>query len=236
MWSSQLVKHSTFWALKYKVIFVCRECRVHWEAWRPKSHQNIQHAVWKYISKRKDQFQTSLSSLIQVLQELLETWGSSSAVKHSPPEQQQYISKAILICLSHLKEPEIESCRQGEVVGEAGDKFVRLWVEKHLVLICGHNFSISSWQKRCSLLGSSFSLALVWYNSKCIALNCKIGEAYLWTKVLTRTVVWEPLSFVTGKPGLLLGLVRGMVWFAIYRLTVGARMRLQRGQGQVHQG
>ncbi|XP_019327041.1 PREDICTED: telomere length regulation protein TEL2 homolog [Aptenodytes forsteri] len=50
--------------------------------------------------------------LIKVLQELLETWGSSSAVKHSPPEQQQYISKAILICLSHLKEPEIESCRE----------------------------------------------------------------------------------------------------------------------------
>ncbi|XP_010146306.1 PREDICTED: telomere length regulation protein TEL2 homolog, partial [Eurypyga helias] len=50
--------------------------------------------------------------LIKVLQDLLETWGSSSAVKHSPPEQQQYISKAILICLSHLKEPEIESCRQ----------------------------------------------------------------------------------------------------------------------------
>ncbi|NXE53981.1 TELO2 protein, partial [Casuarius casuarius] len=50
--------------------------------------------------------------LIKVLQELLETWGSSSAVKHSPAEQQQYISKAILICLSHLKEPEIESCRQ----------------------------------------------------------------------------------------------------------------------------
>ncbi|KAM6114129.1 telomere length regulation protein TEL2 homolog [Pterocles gutturalis] len=50
--------------------------------------------------------------LIKVLQELLETWGSSSAVKHSPLEQQQYISKAILICLSHLKEPEIQSCRQ----------------------------------------------------------------------------------------------------------------------------
>uniref|UniRef100_A0A672TL45 Telomere length regulation protein TEL2 homolog n=1 Tax=Strigops habroptila TaxID=2489341 RepID=A0A672TL45_STRHB len=54
----------------------------------------------------------SLSSLLQVLQELLETWSSSSAVKHSPPEQQQYISKAILICLSHLKKTEIESCRQ----------------------------------------------------------------------------------------------------------------------------
>ncbi|XP_009073274.1 PREDICTED: telomere length regulation protein TEL2 homolog [Acanthisitta chloris] len=50
--------------------------------------------------------------LLRVLQELLETWGSSSAVKHSPPEQQLYISKAILICLSHLKETEVESCRQ----------------------------------------------------------------------------------------------------------------------------
>uniref|UniRef100_A0A8C7A065 Telomere length regulation protein TEL2 homolog n=1 Tax=Nothoprocta perdicaria TaxID=30464 RepID=A0A8C7A065_NOTPE len=50
--------------------------------------------------------------LIKVLQELLETWGSSSAVRHSPVEQQLYISKAILICLSHLKESEIESCRQ----------------------------------------------------------------------------------------------------------------------------
>ncbi|KFZ51661.1 Telomere length regulation protein TEL2, partial [Podiceps cristatus] len=50
--------------------------------------------------------------LLKALQELLETWGSSSAVKHSPPEQQLYISKAILICLSHLKEPEVESCRQ----------------------------------------------------------------------------------------------------------------------------
>uniref|UniRef100_A0A8C5I900 Telomere length regulation protein TEL2 homolog n=1 Tax=Junco hyemalis TaxID=40217 RepID=A0A8C5I900_JUNHY len=47
-----------------------------------------------------------------VLQDLLQTWSSSSAVKHSPAEQQLYISKAILICLSHLKEPEIASCRQ----------------------------------------------------------------------------------------------------------------------------
>uniref|UniRef100_A0A8C3KJN5 Telomere length regulation protein TEL2 homolog n=1 Tax=Calidris pygmaea TaxID=425635 RepID=A0A8C3KJN5_9CHAR len=50
--------------------------------------------------------------LIKVLKDLLETWGNSSAVKHSPPEQQRYISQAILICLSHLREHEIESCRQ----------------------------------------------------------------------------------------------------------------------------
>ncbi|XP_062999077.1 telomere length regulation protein TEL2 homolog [Elgaria multicarinata webbii] len=50
--------------------------------------------------------------LTKVLKELLETWGSSSAVKHSPAEQQLYISKAILICLSHLKEAEITDNRQ----------------------------------------------------------------------------------------------------------------------------
>ncbi|XP_036594402.1 telomere length regulation protein TEL2 homolog isoform X2 [Trichosurus vulpecula] len=50
--------------------------------------------------------------LLQVLKDLLETWGSSSAVKHSPVEQQLYVSKAILICLSHLKESEIEHIRE----------------------------------------------------------------------------------------------------------------------------
>ncbi|XP_029433285.1 telomere length regulation protein TEL2 homolog [Rhinatrema bivittatum] len=54
--------------------------------------------------------------LMQVLKELLETWSSSSAVKHSPMEQQLYISKAILICLCHLKEAEMESYRQ-ELLG-----------------------------------------------------------------------------------------------------------------------
>lgn len=73
---------------------------------------------------REDPFQASLSSLLQALQELLETWSSSSAVRHSPPEQQQYISKAILICLSHLKESEIESCRQGQAMGKVGMRFI----------------------------------------------------------------------------------------------------------------
>ncbi|XP_051825365.1 telomere length regulation protein TEL2 homolog [Antechinus flavipes] len=50
--------------------------------------------------------------LLQVLKDLLETWGSSSAVKHSPVEQQLYVSKAILICLSHLKESDIEHIRE----------------------------------------------------------------------------------------------------------------------------
>ncbi|XP_039216659.1 telomere length regulation protein TEL2 homolog [Crotalus tigris] len=55
---------------------------------------------------------TRRSLLTKILRELLETWSSSSAVKHSPAEQQLYISKAILLCLSHLKEGEISANRQ----------------------------------------------------------------------------------------------------------------------------
>ncbi|XP_051023744.1 telomere length regulation protein TEL2 homolog [Acomys russatus] len=54
--------------------------------------------------------------LIQVLKELLETWGNSSAVRHAPLEQQCYISKAILVCLAHLREPELQDTRD-ELLG-----------------------------------------------------------------------------------------------------------------------
>ncbi|XP_043945230.1 telomere length regulation protein TEL2 homolog [Protopterus annectens] len=50
--------------------------------------------------------------LIQVLKDLLGTWGNSSAVKHSPVEQQVYVSKAILISLAHLKDEEVKEHRQ----------------------------------------------------------------------------------------------------------------------------
>ncbi|XP_003790820.2 telomere length regulation protein TEL2 homolog isoform X2 [Otolemur garnettii] len=49
--------------------------------------------------------------LVQVLKELLETWGSSSAIRHTPLPQQCYISKAILICLAHLGGPELQDSR-----------------------------------------------------------------------------------------------------------------------------
>uniref|UniRef100_G1SDH4 Telomere length regulation protein TEL2 homolog n=1 Tax=Oryctolagus cuniculus TaxID=9986 RepID=G1SDH4_RABIT len=49
--------------------------------------------------------------LVQALKELLETWGSSSAIRHAPLAQQRYVSKAILICLAHLGEPELQGSR-----------------------------------------------------------------------------------------------------------------------------
>ncbi|XP_063082351.1 telomere length regulation protein TEL2 homolog isoform X2 [Cavia porcellus] len=49
--------------------------------------------------------------LIQALKELLETWGSSSAVRHAPLAQQHYLSAAILVCLAHVGEPELRDSR-----------------------------------------------------------------------------------------------------------------------------
>nr|XP_042096041.1 telomere length regulation protein TEL2 homolog isoform X3 [Ovis aries] len=49
--------------------------------------------------------------LVQALKELLETWGSSSAIRHAPLEQQRYVSKALLICLVHLGEAELQASR-----------------------------------------------------------------------------------------------------------------------------
>nr|XP_025732811.1 telomere length regulation protein TEL2 homolog isoform X1 [Callorhinus ursinus]XP_025732952.1 telomere length regulation protein TEL2 homolog isoform X1 [Callorhinus ursinus] len=45
--------------------------------------------------------------LRQALKELLETWGSPSAIRHAPLPQQRYISSALLICLAHLQDAEL---------------------------------------------------------------------------------------------------------------------------------
>ncbi|XP_037363718.1 telomere length regulation protein TEL2 homolog [Talpa occidentalis] len=49
--------------------------------------------------------------LVQALKELLETWGSSSAVRHAPLAQQRYVSAAVLLCLVHLREAELRDSR-----------------------------------------------------------------------------------------------------------------------------
>uniref|UniRef100_A0A8C5UR45 Telomere length regulation protein TEL2 homolog n=1 Tax=Microcebus murinus TaxID=30608 RepID=A0A8C5UR45_MICMU len=49
--------------------------------------------------------------LVQVLKELLDTWGSSSAVRHTPLPQQRYVSKAALICLALLGDAELRDSR-----------------------------------------------------------------------------------------------------------------------------
>ncbi|KAK2503441.1 hypothetical protein MC885_013262 [Smutsia gigantea] len=49
--------------------------------------------------------------LTQALKELLETWGASSAIRHTPLPQQRHVSKAVLICLAYLGEAELQDSR-----------------------------------------------------------------------------------------------------------------------------
>ncbi|XP_045849642.1 telomere length regulation protein TEL2 homolog isoform X3 [Meles meles] len=49
--------------------------------------------------------------LLQVLRELLQTWGSSSTVRHTSLPQQRYVSAALLISLAHLGEAELRDSR-----------------------------------------------------------------------------------------------------------------------------
>eukprot|EP00062_Callorhinchus_milii_P009068 gi/632952454/ref/XP_007891861.1/ PREDICTED: telomere length regulation protein TEL2 homolog [Callorhinchus milii] len=49
--------------------------------------------------------------LIKVLKQLMETWSNRSAVRHTPVEQQLYITKAILISLAHLRDSELQEHR-----------------------------------------------------------------------------------------------------------------------------
>ncbi|GCB71513.1 hypothetical protein scyTo_0001604 [Scyliorhinus torazame] len=46
--------------------------------------------------------------LVEVLKKLLETWGNSSTLRHTPVQQQLYISKAIVICLAQLTNSQIQ--------------------------------------------------------------------------------------------------------------------------------
>uniref|UniRef100_A0A8C4E6M2 Telomere length regulation protein TEL2 homolog n=1 Tax=Dicentrarchus labrax TaxID=13489 RepID=A0A8C4E6M2_DICLA len=49
--------------------------------------------------------------LIQVLRSVSQAWANPSAVKHTPLEQQLYVSKALLLCVSLLKDSELQELR-----------------------------------------------------------------------------------------------------------------------------
>ncbi|KAG7492048.1 hypothetical protein MATL_G00010370 [Megalops atlanticus] len=49
--------------------------------------------------------------LIQVLRSLCQTWANSSAVRHTPVEQQLYLSRALLVCLGLLSDSELQELR-----------------------------------------------------------------------------------------------------------------------------
>ncbi|XP_061087138.1 telomere length regulation protein TEL2 homolog isoform X1 [Conger conger] len=49
--------------------------------------------------------------LVQVLRSLCQTWANSSAVRHTPVEQQLYLSRALLLCLGLLRDTELQELR-----------------------------------------------------------------------------------------------------------------------------
>lgn len=49
----------------------------------------------------------------QVLLTVSQAWANPSAVKHTPIEQQLYVSKALLLSVSLLKDSELQELRSG---------------------------------------------------------------------------------------------------------------------------
>lgn len=49
----------------------------------------------------------------QVLRSVSQAWANPSAVKHTPLEQQLYVSKALLLSVNLLKDSELQELRSG---------------------------------------------------------------------------------------------------------------------------
>uniref|UniRef100_A0A8C2XSY1 Telomere length regulation protein TEL2 homolog n=1 Tax=Cyclopterus lumpus TaxID=8103 RepID=A0A8C2XSY1_CYCLU len=68
--------------------------------------------------------------LIQVLQSVSQTWANPSAVKHTPLEQQLYVSKALLLSVSLLKDSELDNtllqCMLGGMQSHLDSSVVRI--------------------------------------------------------------------------------------------------------------
>ncbi|KAM9817719.1 telomere length regulation protein TEL2 homolog [Neosynchiropus ocellatus] len=67
----------------------------------------VLRTILGYLAADKDRRQL----LIQVLRSLSQTWANPSAVKHTPVEQQLYVSKALLLCVSLLRDSELQELR-----------------------------------------------------------------------------------------------------------------------------
>lgn len=51
--------------------------------------------------------------IFQVLRSVSQAWANPSAVKHTPLEQQMYVSKALLLSVSLLRDSELQELRSG---------------------------------------------------------------------------------------------------------------------------
>ena len=56
---------------------------------------------------------TKFDIILQLLLRLLDAWSSGSSLKHTPYEQQVYITKAIIICVAFLKQEQAQQMHSG---------------------------------------------------------------------------------------------------------------------------
>lgn len=83
--------------------------------------------------------------LLQVLRSVSQAWANPSAVKHTPLEQQLYVSKALLLCVSLLKDSELQElrsellqCMLGGMQSHLDSSVVRI---RHMGMVVGECLS-----------------------------------------------------------------------------------------------
>lgn len=59
---------------------------------------------------------TCICVCFQVLRCVCQAWANPSAVKHTPLEQQLYVSKTLLLSVSLLKDSELQELRSGTML------------------------------------------------------------------------------------------------------------------------
>uniref|UniRef100_A0A3Q4IFA8 Telomere length regulation protein TEL2 homolog n=1 Tax=Neolamprologus brichardi TaxID=32507 RepID=A0A3Q4IFA8_NEOBR len=105
--------------------------------------------------------------LIQVLRSVSQAWSNSSAVKHTPLEQQLYVSKALLLSVSLLKDSEIQElrsellqCMLGGMQTHLDSNVVRI---RHMGMVIGEYLS-----SRMDINGTKlkFEVRLIYSRSK----------------------------------------------------------------------
>ncbi|XP_057682952.1 telomere length regulation protein TEL2 homolog [Corythoichthys intestinalis] len=94
-----------------------------------------------YLAAEKDR----RPLLIQVLRSVSQAWANPSAVKHTPLEQQMYVSKALLLCVCLLEDAELQElrsellqCMLGGMQSHLDSNVVRI---RHMGMVVGEGLS-----------------------------------------------------------------------------------------------
>uniref|UniRef100_A0A3Q1GTI1 Telomere length regulation protein TEL2 homolog n=1 Tax=Acanthochromis polyacanthus TaxID=80966 RepID=A0A3Q1GTI1_9TELE len=106
-----------------------------------KYETQVLRIVLGYLAADKDR----RPLLVQVLRSVCQAWANPSAVKHTPLEQQMYVSKALLLSVSLLKDSELQElrsellqCMLGGMQSHLDSSVVRI---RHMGMVVGECLS-----------------------------------------------------------------------------------------------